>query len=176
MPSIRRLAANGWALSVLAFTVVEGALLIGMFNYLRWRCRPTGERVLAAGLVTAAFGATVVIVSQLMKLILWPLASLGAAPAVGGVDHRRRMRSGDRCLTRRGGGRHGLLGFAWAGGHTTVQTWMTDAVGRLPGDRHVVLFDLAVRRRLDRGGRSATWRRPGAIRLVLLWRSGRGGG
>jgi len=72
--SIRRLAGNRWALTILVFTVVEGVLLIGIFNFLAVALQASGESVLAAGLATAAFGASVVLVSQLMKLILgrWP--------------------------------------------------------------------------------------------------------
>ena len=125
--SMRRLAGDGWALSVLLFTVVEGALLIGVFNYLAVALQATGATVLVAGLVTAAFGATVVIVSQLMKLILgsWPAwvllllagVAITGAYAVLAVDVSLVNVLIATCL----------LGLAWAGGHTTMQTWMTDA-------------------------------------------------
>ncbi|WP_275571527.1 MFS transporter [Mycolicibacterium vanbaalenii] len=126
-PSLRRLAANRWAVAVLLFTVVEGALLIGVFNYLAVALQASGESVLAAGLATAAFGASVVVVSQLMKLILgrWPawvlmlqagLAIVGAYTVVAlGISFGAVVTAAI------------LLGLAWAMGHTTMQTWMTDA-------------------------------------------------
>ncbi len=70
VPSLRGLAGNRWALVILAFTVTEGVLLIGVYNYLAVALQTTGASVLAAGAATAMFGAAVVIVSQLMKLIL----------------------------------------------------------------------------------------------------------
>jgi predicted MFS family arabinose efflux permease len=127
LPSIRRLAANPWALTILAFTVVEGALLIGVFNYLAVALQATGASVLAAGLATAAFGAAVILISQSMKLILgrWPgwvlmvvagLSIIGAYLAVAvGVSLVTVVTAAI------------LLGLAWAAGHTTMQTWMTDA-------------------------------------------------
>lgn len=127
LPSIRRLAANRWALAILAFTAVEGVLLIGIFNYLAVALQATGESVLAAGLATAAFGASVVIVSQLMKLILgrWPswvlmvLAGISIIGAYVAVAIGISLPSVVVAAV--------LLGLAWATGHTTMQTWMTDA-------------------------------------------------
>ncbi|MGB3354469.1 MAG: MFS transporter [Mycobacterium sp.] len=143
LPSIRRLAGNRWALLILVFTVIEGALLIGVFNYLAVALQATGISVLAAGLATATFGAAVVIVSQLMKLVLgrWPswvlmvlagLSIIGAYTAVAiGVSITGVAAAAS------------LLGLAWALGHTTMQTWMTDAVadGRAIG---MAFFSIAL--------------------------------
>lgn len=128
LPSIRRLAGNRWALTILTFTVIEGVLLIGVFNYLAVALQATGVSVLAAGLATATFGAAVVIVSQLMKLILgrWPswvlmvLAGLSIIGAYAAVAVDVSIPGVVAAAS--------LLGLAWALGHTTMQTWMTDAV------------------------------------------------
>ncbi len=128
VPSLQRLAANWWAIAILVFTIVEGALLIGVFNYFAVALQTTGATVLVAGLATAAFGASVVIVSQLMRLVLgrWPawvlmlvagLAIMGAYIAVA-----VQVSLGTVVAAAI------LLGLAWASGHTTMQTWMTDAV------------------------------------------------
>ena len=93
VPSLQRLAGNRWAIAILVLTIVEGVLLIGVFNYFAVALQTTGATVLVAGLATAAFGASVVIVSQLMRLVLgrWPawvlmlvagLAIMGAYIAV----------------------------------------------------------------------------------------------
>jgi predicted MFS family arabinose efflux permease len=127
MPSLRRLAANRWAVGILAFTLVEGALLVGVFNYLAVALQATGATVLVAGAATSAFGAAVVIISQLMKLILgqWPawvlmlvsgIAIVCAYVAVGLTTSLGTVLAAAI-----------LLGLAWAAGHTTMQTWMTDA-------------------------------------------------
>jgi predicted MFS family arabinose efflux permease len=128
LPSIRRLAGNRWALAILFLTVVEGALLIGVFNYLPVALQAEGATVLQAGLVTAAFGVTVVIVSQLMKLVLghwppWLLLALAGLSMVGAYTVLTLTVSLLSVLTGTS-----LLGLAWALGHTTIQTWMTDAV------------------------------------------------
>lgn len=128
VPSIRRLSRNRWAVTILVFTVIEGVLLIGIFNYLAVALQERGESVLVAGLATAAFGAAVVIASQLMKLILgrwpsWVLMLLAGVSIVGAYAAVAIEVSLTGVLTAAI-----LLGLAWALGHTTMQTWMTDAV------------------------------------------------
>lgn len=127
LPSIRRLAGNRWALAILAFTVVEGVLLIGIFNYLAVALQATGESVLAAGLATSAFGASVVIVSQLMRLILgrWPSWVLMVVAGVSIIAAYVVVAMGISLSSVVVAA--ALLGLAWATGHTTMQTWMTDA-------------------------------------------------
>lgn len=127
IPSLRRLAANRWAVTVLVFTVVEGALLVGVFNYLAVALQATGTGVLAAGAATAAFGAAVVVISQLMKFILgrwpaWVLILIAGVATIGAYVAVALSISFTTVLTAAI-----LLGLAWAAGHTTMQTWMTDA-------------------------------------------------
>jgi predicted MFS family arabinose efflux permease len=73
------------------------------------------------------FGAAVVVISQLMRLILgrWPawvlllvagVAIVGAYIAVAVTISLATVLAAAL-----------LLGLAWAAGHTTMQTWMTDA-------------------------------------------------
>lgn len=127
IPSLRRLVANPWAVGILVFTVIEGALLIGVFNYLAVALQVTGQSVLTAGLATAAFGASVVVVSQLMKLILgrWPawvlMLQAGVAIVCAYAVVAFGVSSSAVVIAAV------LLGLAWAMGHTTMQTWMTDA-------------------------------------------------
>ena len=127
VPSMRLLFRNRWALTILVFTVIEGILLIGIFNYLAVALQAGGESVLAAGLATAAFGASVVIVSQLMRLILgrWPswvlMVLAGLSIVVAYIAVALSVSIGGVLTAAI------LLGIAWALGHTTMQTWMTDA-------------------------------------------------
>jgi predicted MFS family arabinose efflux permease len=128
LPSIRRLSHNRWALAVLAFTVLEGTLLVGVFASLPVALQAKGTSVLVAGLVTAAFGITVVLVSQLMKLVLgrwsaWLLLLLAGCTAFVGYLVLTLDVSPFSVLAAAA-----LLGVAWTLGHTTIQTWMTDAV------------------------------------------------
>ena len=126
--SIRRLAGNRWALAILFFTVLEGVLLVGVFNYLPVALQAEGATVLVAGLATAGFGVTVVVVSQLMKLVLgrwpaWLLLLLAGLSMIAAYSVLTLIVSPGSVLAGTS-----LLGLAWALGHTTIQTWMTDAV------------------------------------------------
>lgn len=127
-PSIVRLSRNRWALAILFFTVLEGVLLVGVFNYLPVALQAQGSSVLVAGLVTAAFGVTVILVSQLMKIVLgrWPSWVLLLVAGVSMVVAFLVLASAVTPVTVLIGA--GMLGLAWALGHTTIQTWMTDAV------------------------------------------------
>lgn len=126
--SIRRLSGNRWAATILALTMVEGALLVGVFNYLPVALQAKGATVLVAGVVTAAFGVTVVVTSQLMKLVLgrWPswllLLLAGLAMTTAYTVAALQVSLGSVVAAT------SLVGLAWALGHTTIQTWMTDAV------------------------------------------------
>ncbi len=127
MPSLRRLAANRWAVSILVFTLVEGALLVGVFNYLAVALQATGASVLVAGAATSAFGAAVVITTQLMRLVLgrwatWVLMLVAGIAIVGAYVAVSVDISLITVLTAAI-----ALGLAWATGHTTMQTWMSDA-------------------------------------------------
>lgn len=125
--SVVTLAGNRWAVAVLVFTVIEGALLIGVFNYLPVALQARGSSVLVAGLVTAAFGATVVVTSQLMRLILgrWPAWLLLLIAGVAIVAGYAYLAAGVALASVLAATI--ALGIAWAAGHTTMQTWMTDA-------------------------------------------------
>jgi predicted MFS family arabinose efflux permease len=128
LPSIRRLGRNRWALAVLAFTVLEGTLLVGIFASLPVALQASGASVLIAGVVIAAFGITVVVVSQFMKLVLgrwpsWLLLFLAGCAGCAGYLVLTFVVAPLSVL-----GAAALLGLAWTLGHTTIQTWMTDAV------------------------------------------------
>lgn len=121
------IVGNPWATAILALTVIEGAVLVGVFNYLPVALQAEGVPVVLAGAVTAAFGFTVVLASQLMKLVLgrWPawllLLLAGAAMTAAYLALALTV----SLLTVPAAAV--LLGLAWALGHTTLQTWMTDA-------------------------------------------------
>lgn len=116
-----------WAVVILAITVLEGVLFLGIFNMFLTALQQYGASASAAGAVTGTFGLAVVVVSQLMKLIVararqWRLIVAGCvcsaaayALLVIGVTPLFML------------GAAALLGAAWALTHTTLQTWMTDA-------------------------------------------------
>lgn len=121
------LARNPWAIGLYALTALEGFLLIGVFNLLPVALQQAGEGIFVSGLVTAAFGVVVVAVSQLMKLVVERVAawSLFCVAGVFAVAAFVVLLSGVSQLTVLTGA--ACMGAAWALGHTTLQTWMTDA-------------------------------------------------
>lgn len=127
-PAILRVFRNRWALIVLSLTVVEGALLVGVLNYIPVALQDRGYSVVIAGLAAAVFGVSVVFGSQLTKVLLslWPAwvillaGGLGVAFAYGMLAIAITFPVAASAA--------GILGFAWAFAHTQMQTWMTDAV------------------------------------------------
>lgn len=133
--SLVRLGRNRWAIAVLLLMVLEGALLMGVFNFVPVSLQAQGESVVVASLVTAAFGVAIIVFSQLMKLVIhrwpsWLLLLLGGVAMVvsyGVIGWRVTPLTALIAAT--------AMGLGWALAHTTMQTWMTDAVadGRAMG-------------------------------------------
>ncbi len=121
------LARNPWAITLFALTALEGFLLIGVFNLLPVALQQSGASVFVSGLVTASFGVVVIVVSQLMKLVVSrvPAWVLFGAAGVFGVASFAVLLTGVSQLTVLVAA--AFMGAAWALGHTTLQTWMTDA-------------------------------------------------
>lgn len=127
LSQLRHLARNPWTMGLYALTALEGFLFIGVFNLLPVAVQQTGVSVFISGLVTAAFGIVVIAVSQLMKLVVnrvpaWAL--LGVA-GVFGVASFGVLLTGVSQFTVLAAA--ATMGAAWALGHTTLQTWITDA-------------------------------------------------
>lgn len=125
---LRHLARNRWALVIYGLTALEGFLLIGVFNFLPVALQQAGSSVFVSGLATAAFGVLVVVVSQVMKLFVHrvPPASLLLSAGVAAVAAFVVLAARVTPLSVLTGA--GLMGVAWALGHTTLQGWATDAV------------------------------------------------
>lgn len=124
---LRSLATNRWVLLVYALVLVEGFLLIGVFNFLPVALQQSGESVLVSGFVTAAFGVAVVAMSQSMKLFVHrvrPQAIFAVAGLIAVVAFLVLL-LGVSPWTVMGGA--ALMGVAWALAHTTLQTWIADA-------------------------------------------------
>jgi predicted MFS family arabinose efflux permease len=126
-PQLSRIIRSPWMLALYLITVLEGTLLIGIYNFLPQALQQTGEGIFVSGLVTAAFGATVVIVSQAMKLVLarvrpWMLMLAGGCFAIAAFVVLAISITPGSVLAGAA-----LMGVAWALAHTTLQSWMTDA-------------------------------------------------
>lgn len=127
LPQLRRIARSPWMLGLYAFTILEGTLLIGIYNFLPQALHQVGTGAFVAGLVTAAFGVSVVVVSQAMKLVVrrvrpWVLMLVGGCFAVAAFVIIAMTITPVAVLAAAA-----LMGVSWALAHTTLQTWMTDA-------------------------------------------------
>ncbi|HXR44037.1 MAG TPA: MFS transporter, partial [Pseudolysinimonas sp.] len=127
IPQLRTISRSPWLLGLYLFTILEGTLLIGIYNFLPQALEQTGQGVFVSGLVTAAFGGTVVIVSQGMKLFVarvrpWVLMLAGGLFAIGAFVVLAIWITPGSVLAGAG-----MMGVAWALAHTTLQTWITDA-------------------------------------------------
>ena len=128
IPQLRSVGRNGWAWLIYVMTVLEGALLIGIYNFLPVALQQHGSSVFVSGLVTAMYGIAVVVFSQLLKLFVhrvpaWSLFALAGALATAAFAVL--VTAVDPLTVVVGAG---LMGMAWAFGHTTLQTWITDVV------------------------------------------------
>lgn len=127
VPQLARIARSPWMLGLFAFTILEGTLLIGIYNFLPQALEQTGEGVFVSGLVTAGFGVAVIAVSQGMKLFVarvrpWVLMLSGGVFAIAAFAILALWISPASVLAGAS-----MLGVSWALAHTTLQTWMTDA-------------------------------------------------
>jgi predicted MFS family arabinose efflux permease len=127
VPQLSRIARSPWMLGLFVFTVLEGTLLIGIYNFLPQALELTGEGVFVSGLVTAGFGVAVIVVSQGMKLIVarvkpWVLMLAGGLFAIAAFAILAAWITPGSVLAGAS-----MLGVAWALAHTTLQTWITDA-------------------------------------------------
>jgi predicted MFS family arabinose efflux permease len=117
-----------WGRRVLALTLVEGAVLLGLLAYLAPALQSTGESATTAGLVVALYGVGLLLASRVVKrqvartaprvLLGVGAALLVAAYAVTAVS-RSELAVGATAL---------LVGFGWAPLHSTMQTWATEVV------------------------------------------------
>lgn len=124
--SLRGVLSNRTALLVLTLVLVEGLVLLGPLTFLPVVLHASGLSVTLSGLLTAAYGASVLIFARVVKA-----RTTKAAPAmlilVGGssavlayvllvIDHGAVAVVVATVL----------LGGGWAFMHSTLQTWATD--------------------------------------------------
>ncbi|GHH31229.1 MFS transporter [Streptomyces rubradiris] len=127
-----------WSWLVMAFGLVEGAVLLGCFTFLAPALEDGGIGALGAGGVTALYGAGTLGFSRLLKRVaMRPAWSLLAA---GGV-----MMAGGFLVAAAGPNVWGigaaaiLLGGGWSFFHSSLQNWATTLVPEARGTA-VALF------------------------------------
>ncbi len=124
--SIKSVLRNGPALLVLGLVLVEGLVLLGPLTFLPVVLHASGLSVTLAGLLTAAYGISVLVFARVVKgrtrtMAPWLLILVGGGMAV--LAYVVMVVS------------HGVvavvvgtvfLGGGWAFMHSTLQTWATD--------------------------------------------------
>lgn len=130
--SLRGVLVNRPALLVLVLTLVEGLVLLGPLTFLPVVLHDSGLSVTVSGLLTAAYGASVLVFARVVKgrsrtmspanLILLGGGLAVAAYVLLTIDHGAVPVVIGTVL----------LGAGWAFMHSTMQTWATDMA---PGSR-----------------------------------------
>ncbi|MFC9920036.1 MFS transporter [Agromyces binzhouensis] len=130
LAGFRVVLGDPWAVTVLALTLVEGALLVGVLSYLPLAAEQAGAGTLVAGLVTSVYGVAVIGWSLLVRVVVRRIGGsvmlgiAGAAILAGYALLAVRADAATVAVAAL------LLGLAWATGHIQLQVWMSDAVLR----------------------------------------------
>jgi MFS family permease len=124
--SLKGVLTNRTAVLVLTLVLAEGLVLLGPLTFLPVVVHASGLSVAVSGLLTAAYGASVLVFARIVKartrkaapatLILVGGASAVLAYVLLVVDHGA-VAVVIACV---------LLGGGWAFMHSTLQTWATD--------------------------------------------------
>ncbi len=125
VPAVLR---SGWGRLVLALALVEGAALLGLITYFAPALESRGFSPTSAGLVVALYGVGLFLASRVVKRTaarVLPQVFLGLGAAGLAVSYLAIAASRSGWVV---GGGALLVGAAWAGMHSTMQTWATDAV------------------------------------------------
>ncbi|MFD2417177.1 MFS transporter [Amycolatopsis pigmentata] len=124
--SIRGVLTSGPVLLVLVLVLVEGLVLLGPLTFLPVVLQASGLSVTVSGLLTAAYGASVVVFARVVKartrtMAPWLLILVGGGMAV--LAYVVMVISHGAVAVVAG---TVLLGGGWAFMHSTLQTWATD--------------------------------------------------
>jgi MFS transporter, YNFM family, putative membrane transport protein len=115
-----------WALAVVAFAFVEGAVILGALPLLPTLLQSGGTTVIASGAVVAGYGASIVVFARLVKVLTRrtsaaALMGLGATFGVVALGVLVVSRGPWAVLLA-----SVLLAGTWSFMHSTMQAWATD--------------------------------------------------
>ena len=128
LASASLLVRSPLAIGILALCVVEGTVLLGVFNFLPAALEDRGVDVLVAGLAIGTFGLSVLASGPLARALLHRVPQpaifliAGGATATGFALLLVHLSVVTVVIASV------LMGFSWAFGHTQTQVWMTEAV------------------------------------------------
>jgi MFS family permease len=128
--SIRILLADRWVVVVLVLVGLEGFTVLGVLSYLPAAAQHAGASLAIAGAITSSYGVAVIVFGQLVKRLggrvpSWGLLATGGGCAVCAYLLMAVWAGMVPVLIG-----SVLLGAGWAIGHTSMQTWLTDAATR----------------------------------------------
>ncbi|HYQ66567.1 MFS transporter [Actinophytocola sp.] len=124
--SVKGVLTNRLALLVLGLVLAEGLVLLGPLTFLPVVLHASGLSVTVSGLLTAAYGASVIVFARVVKgrtrkVAPWLLILIGGGMAV--FAYVVMVISQGAVAIVLGAV---LLGGGWAFMHSTLQTWATD--------------------------------------------------
>ena len=128
LSSASMLMRSPLAIGILGLCVVEGTVLLGVFNFLPAALEDQGVDVLVAGLSIGTFGLSVLASGPLARALLHRVPQPAIFLIAGGaitlafallLAHLSVVTVVIASV---------LMGFSWAFGHTQTQVWMTEAV------------------------------------------------
>lgn len=124
--SVRGVLTSGPVLLVLGLVLVEGLVLLGPLTFLPAVLHASGLSVIVSGLLTAAYGVSVIVFARVVKartktMAPWLLIGVGGGMAV--LAYVVMVISHGAVAVVAG---TVLLGGGWAFMHSTLQTWATD--------------------------------------------------
>ena len=117
-----------WGRLVLGLALVEGAALLGLLTYFTPALESNGWSATSAGPVVALYGVGLLLASRVVKRLagrVRPEVFLGGGAAGLALAYAVLAVAQDGWVV---GSAALLVGAAWAGMHSTMQTWATEAV------------------------------------------------
>ncbi|WP_283248657.1 MFS transporter [Occultella gossypii] len=126
--SVRRVVTNRWAVTVIVLVAIEGALFLGALPFLPTLLQAGGMSTALSGVVTAAYGAFIVVFAVVVKRQARRrspafLIGVGAASATAAFAALVVDQGAAGVFTA-----CALLAAAWAFAHSTMQKWITEVV------------------------------------------------
>lgn len=125
---LRVVLRQPWGRALLALSLVEGAVLLGLLTYLVPALESTGSSPTVAGLVVALYGVSLLLASRLVKRTADrtpPARLLGVGAGLLTLAYVVLALSQSSVAVGLGAV---LVGAGWAPMHSTMQTWATEAV------------------------------------------------
>jgi MFS family permease len=131
--TVRQTLSNRWVLAVVTLALVDGAVVLGILTLLAPALQSRGVDASIAGLVTAAYGVSVLLATRVVKVLSrrLPMAILmgvgGTAVVLAYTTLALHISIATVLVAAL------LLGLTWAFLHSSLQTWATSVLPHARG-------------------------------------------